>query len=141
AFSLEVGAVSDPVKSAFGYHLIQVTDSRTREEEPFESVRDALKARLEAERGVTRFRQWLDEERAKAKIEILDPEYRAYQLMMNDRIDQAIAQYREAIALSPFDAYLYYHLANALEQVEAHDEALEAYLKAAETSGFDPELW
>lgn len=141
AFGLEVGEVSAPVMSIFGYHLIQVTDRRTREEAPFENVKETLRARLEAERGLTQFRQWLDEERAKATIEILDPEFRAYQLMLNNRIDQAIAQYREAIALSPLDPYLHYHLANALEQVEAHDEALQAYLQAAELSGYDPELW
>ena len=141
AFGLEVGEVSDPVRTSFGYHLIQVTDSRVKEERPFDEVRDSLKARLEAERGFARFQEWLDEERSKARIEILAPQYMAIQLMLNNRIDQAIAQYREAIAVSPLDAYLYYHLANALEEVEAHDEALEAYLKAAELGRFDPELW
>lgn len=141
AFSLEVGGVSDPVQTSFGYHLIEVTGSRTKEEQDFESVRDTLKSQLEAERGFDQFQRWMDEERSRAQIEILDPQFRAYQLMMNDRIDQAIAQYREAIAAAPLNAYLYYHLAVALERVDAHDEALAAYLQAAETSGFDPELW
>jgi len=49
AFSLEPGTISEPVRSQFGYHLIQVTEIQPETLKPFESVREQLVA--EANRG------------------------------------------------------------------------------------------
>jgi peptidyl-prolyl cis-trans isomerase D len=49
AFSLETGATSEPVRSQFGYHLIQVTEIQPETLKPFEEVREQLRA--EAARG------------------------------------------------------------------------------------------
>ena len=49
AFSLETGATSEPVRSQFGYHLIQVTEIQPETLKPFEEVREQLRA--EATRG------------------------------------------------------------------------------------------
>ncbi|WP_066174245.1 peptidylprolyl isomerase [Bacillus marinisedimentorum] len=48
AYSLEVGEVSEPVKSQFGYHVIKVTDKKPAEEEvkPYEEMKDEIKATL-----------------------------------------------------------------------------------------------
>ena len=42
AFALELDTLSEPVRSRFGYHLIEVTEITGGEVEPFESVRDQL---------------------------------------------------------------------------------------------------
>lgn len=42
AFALEVGEVSDPVETDYGYHLIKVTDRREGQEVTFEQIRDAV---------------------------------------------------------------------------------------------------
>ena len=49
AFSLETGATSEPVRSQFGYHLIQVTEIQPETLKAFEEVREQLRA--EATRG------------------------------------------------------------------------------------------
>ena len=40
--SLEVGEISKPVKSQFGYHLIKLEDVNSVEDKPFEEVRDQV---------------------------------------------------------------------------------------------------
>lgn len=42
AFSMEVGEVSQPVKSDFGYHIIKVTDKIVNEEKTVETEKDIL---------------------------------------------------------------------------------------------------
>jgi foldase protein PrsA len=44
AFKLKVNEVSAPVKSQFGYHIIQVTEQK--EKEPYEKMKDKLKTSL-----------------------------------------------------------------------------------------------
>lgn len=140
-FALEGDEISEPVRSPFGYHLIQVTERRTKESEPFEEVKERLRARLQEERGRAQFEAWLEQQRAAAEVAILDPQMRAHQFLQSDRIDQAIAQYREAIALRPHDPYLHFRLALALERVDADDEALAAYEEAVRLGPGDPQLW
>jgi foldase protein PrsA len=42
AFSMNVGDVSDPVKSQFGYHIIKVTDKKTDDTVTFDNSKDTL---------------------------------------------------------------------------------------------------
>ncbi len=42
AFSLELNAVSEPVRSSFGYHLIQVTEIEAEQVRPFDEVKEEL---------------------------------------------------------------------------------------------------
>ena len=44
AFKLEKGQLSDPVKSAFGWHIIRVEDKRTRPVPDFEAVKPQLES-------------------------------------------------------------------------------------------------
>lgn len=50
AFGAQPGKLVGPVKSSFGYHLIEVTGKRPGGTQPFELVKDQIRARLTAER-------------------------------------------------------------------------------------------
>lgn len=50
AFSAPIGKVVGPVKSNFGYHLIEVTAKQPGGQQPFEAVKEQIRARLTAER-------------------------------------------------------------------------------------------
>jgi peptidyl-prolyl cis-trans isomerase D len=50
AFSAPVGKVVGPVKSNFGYHLIEVTAKQPGGQQPFEQVKEPIRARLTTER-------------------------------------------------------------------------------------------
>jgi peptidyl-prolyl cis-trans isomerase C len=62
AFAARTGALEGPVKSQYGYHLIQVLEAR--ENVPFEDVRDAIRGQLQDEAG----RQFLQELRERASV-------------------------------------------------------------------------
>jgi len=42
AFALDVGQVSDPVKSPFGWHIIEILDKREKTPPPFDQVKDQV---------------------------------------------------------------------------------------------------
>jgi peptidyl-prolyl cis-trans isomerase C len=71
AFALEKGAVSEVVKSKFGYHIIKVFEKRPAGVTPYEEVRDFLRKYLQMEESKKQLASHLVELRKKAKIEVL----------------------------------------------------------------------
>lgn len=55
AFTLPAGELSEPVKTRFGYHLIQVTEIVPAQIKPFEEVVDELRAEVSRQRGEALF--------------------------------------------------------------------------------------
>ena len=50
AFNAQKGQVIGPVKTTYGYHLIEVLDKLPGGQQPFEAVREAIRGRLASER-------------------------------------------------------------------------------------------
>lgn len=77
AAELEVGEVSDPVRSQFGYHVILVT---AREATPFDEAAQTIAEKIGTEREDEVWQKWLDEAYLDADIKVnsrygeLDPE-------------------------------------------------------------------
>jgi len=66
---LEKGAITqEPVKTQFGYHVIQLEDSRPIEAPPFEEVKPQLAQHLQQQN----VQKQMEDLKAKAKIEIVD---------------------------------------------------------------------
>ena len=70
AFSMEVGKISDPVQSQFGWHVIKVEDKRKQPPPPFEQVKDQVRQMVMREK----LTETVQELKAKSKVEILVPE-------------------------------------------------------------------
>ena len=68
AFKLEVGQISDPVKTEFGWHIIKVEDKRARQIPEFDKVKDQLETML-ARKALS---EKVAKLRAGAKIERLE---------------------------------------------------------------------
>ena len=68
AFALEVGQISDPVQTQFGWHIIKVEEKRDRPTPKFEDVKDPIMAQLMQQKAQTAMRDLHDG----AKIEVVD---------------------------------------------------------------------
>ncbi|MBH5318668.1 peptidylprolyl isomerase [Paenibacillus sp. GSMTC-2017] len=67
-FALEVGAISDVVKSDFGFHIIKKTDYKAAYEPKFEDKKGAIRTMLIGQEVNQLAGPWLAELRTKAKI-------------------------------------------------------------------------
>ncbi len=72
-FSMEVGEISDPVQTQFGWHIIKLEERRQSKPPAFEQVADQIRQQL----LVDRFDQTVERLKSSAVIEITDPGIRA----------------------------------------------------------------
>ncbi len=70
---LKIGEISGPVRSQFGWHLIQVTDRRTQDITA-DRQRDQARAALRQRKSDEAFQDWLRQVRDRAYVEIMAAE-------------------------------------------------------------------
>lgn len=70
AFTLEVGALSEPVKTQFGYHLIKVESKKEAEQKSLEEVKDMIQAQLLQEKQAHEYMTFTEELKKKYATEI-----------------------------------------------------------------------
>ena len=68
AFSLEIGELSKPVKTQFGYHLIIVDDKRKEEKQNFEDIKNELKETVLAKKQQEAYVNKINELRKKYNV-------------------------------------------------------------------------
>lgn len=71
AFSLQLGALSEPVETSFGWHLIRVDERLAAEEMPEEQALALIRRHLAGERQAAAREQTLQKLRQAARVEVL----------------------------------------------------------------------
>lgn len=68
AFALDLDTVSEPVKTQFGYHLINVYDKKEASVQPFEEVAETIKSGLLQEKQMEKYNAFIKELREKNNL-------------------------------------------------------------------------
>jgi peptidyl-prolyl cis-trans isomerase SurA len=74
AFNLKPNEVSDPVRSPFGWHVIQVLEKRAGAVKPFEQAKDELRDRLWRDQMQRHTEQFVADLRKQAVVDVKIPE-------------------------------------------------------------------
>jgi peptidyl-prolyl cis-trans isomerase C len=69
-FSMEVGAISEVIKSPYGYHLFKLEEKSEPREISFEEAKKGILQRLEREKGEEEYQRWFKDLREKAKVKV-----------------------------------------------------------------------
>ncbi len=116
AFALDVGQISEPVKTQYGYHIIMVTDRMAASTPTLDDVKDQVRNDYISQETSDRFSAWYQDYHDAADIQILDPLLNAY-LLQNSDLDAAIAEYERLLANNEVsDPYFEYYIGRAYEK-------------------------
>jgi peptidyl-prolyl cis-trans isomerase C len=69
-FSMEVGAISDVIKSPYGYHIFKLEEKIEPREIPFVEAKAGILQELSQKKGEEEYQKWLQGAKEKAKIKI-----------------------------------------------------------------------
>jgi parvulin-like peptidyl-prolyl isomerase len=70
AFRLKPGELSEPVRTSFGYHIVQVTEKLPAKKATWEGVRQQVLELLRENKRREAFEAWVKELRGRAKIAV-----------------------------------------------------------------------
>lgn len=131
-FALEVGEISEPVRSMYGYHLITVTDRQEAEGEEFEKIRPLIEKLVREEKGQGDLVAWFEDLRASAEVQYLDHQMNAFNQITLKNYEDAAHYYKLAIEEQPNDGYLYAALGDVYAELGQLEDAVAQYKLATE---------
>lgn len=76
-FTMEVGAVSEVIKSPYGYHIFKLEEKTLPRQVPFEEAKLGILLELGRKKGEENYQKWLNDLKGKAKVKINTKWFRA----------------------------------------------------------------
>ncbi len=134
AFALEVGEISEPVRSSFGFHIITVTERQEAEGEAFEAARAEIEDSIRLQKGQGDLMAWYEGVRNEADVVVIDYQMNAFRHMQAEEFEDAAHYYKLAIEQRPGDGYLYASLGDAYYELGNMDEAIAQYKLATKNA-------
>ena len=72
AFGAEEGEIVGPVKTQFGYHILEVTEAKPEQTRPLSEVESQIRTQLSQEEQSEAFSKWLDEQKKQRDVKYLE---------------------------------------------------------------------
>ena len=72
AFGAKEGEIVGPVKTQFGYHLLEVTDKKPQQTRPLSEVESQIRSQLASEKQSEAFSKWLEEQKKQRDVQYLE---------------------------------------------------------------------
>jgi parvulin-like peptidyl-prolyl isomerase/Tfp pilus assembly protein PilF len=116
AFALGIGAISEPVLSSYGYHIIKLTDREAASTPTVDDIKDELRDAYIAAQEDEVFTNWYFETREAADVEIINRLVNVH-LMQEEDLDAAIVEYERLLVEDEItDPYLEYYVGRSYEK-------------------------
>jgi parvulin-like peptidyl-prolyl isomerase len=71
AFGAKQGEIVGPVKTQFGYHILEVTDAKPKQIRPLSEVESQIRSQLSTEKQSEAFSKWLEDQKKQRNVEYL----------------------------------------------------------------------
>jgi peptidyl-prolyl cis-trans isomerase C len=71
AFGAKQGEIVGPVKTQFGYHVLEVTDVKPKQTRPLSAVKSQIRSQLSTQKQSDVFNKWLDKQKKKRDVKYL----------------------------------------------------------------------
>ncbi len=109
-FSMEIGELSNPIQTQFGYHIISLIDREEAHTPRLSDVRDDVLADYTRDKRDERVSEWYDAQYDASEIEVSFPLVYAYMLQQRDE-DLGLAEFERLLAEGETsDLYLPYFI-------------------------------
>jgi len=129
-FGMEVGEVSQPVSTQYGYHIIELTGYEEAHTPTLDEVKDEVLADYTTEVQNERVRAWYEAEYATSKIDVSFPRVYAYMLQQQD-LDLGLAEFQRLVSEGGTgDPYLRYYIGRIYESKAAEAATARTELEA-----------
>jgi parvulin-like peptidyl-prolyl isomerase len=146
--ALKPGQHTPVLHNDVGYHIFECESVTSKIPKDFDQIKDQVRQAVLGQRQQEHFDDFMVNLRKTAKVEILDPELQAYQLLTDqpDQKAQAFALLQKALAGTkgdengPGDAAINYELGELAESMGKPKDAEQYYLAAQKSAGGAPEL-
>lgn len=134
-FSLEVGQIAKPIELDWGYVIVKLEDIRRQLPEDFAEKKDQHMDRFLQQKREEAWRDYREELRGKAEVEVVSSEMQAYQALEQGEREEALSLLRKAAAEAREVGGLtatsvFYQIATLLAAQNEWEEASNAYVEA-----------
>src|SRR5215216_1009996 len=72
AFEAEQGEIVGPIQTQFGYHLLEVTDIKSKQTRSLDDVESQIRSQLATEKQSEEFSKWIEEQKKKRDVKYLN---------------------------------------------------------------------
>ncbi len=137
-YKMQPGDIVGPIKTVFGYHIIQALERKDKPVPQGQSEKDIENQILQEKQGEA-VRKWIKPLQDSANIVIMDSTLKAYEFRVKHEYLNALVEYQKLLASQPNNLLIYVQIARMYEKMDRLDESYAAFKKAMIWQKYNPQ--